>query len=257
MTPKSSPSTEVIAFASGKGGTGKTALITSLGYALRASDHRVLLIDADPATDGLSLFILGPSGINQIRNYKPENTFAGFFAGHATDNNYTIEPRIIHRLASDDHKLSYEALISGRGLYGGIPVQSVNETLLQLPSENKPAEFNFRNLDRATFQNAIFDLFTQLRERNEYDYILVDTRGGFSFESTDVCAAADSFIVVTEAHYTAFYQDRNLVNRIIDAAVQIKTKPLLRAFIVNKATQGNEESFRAALENEFKSSFAV
>jgi len=63
--------------------------------------------------------------------------------------------------------------------------------------------------------------------------------------------------VVTEAHYTAFYQDRNLVNRIIDAAVQIGTKPLLRAFIVNKATQGNEESFRAALENEFKSSFAV
>ena len=41
--------------------------------------------------------------------------------------------------------------------------------------------------------------------------------GGFAFESTDVCALADSFIVVTEPDVTSFYQDRNLLRRIGDA----------------------------------------
>jgi len=52
--------TEIIAVASGKGGTGKTIILASLGYALQQSGHRVLFVDADTATDGLSLFLLGP-----------------------------------------------------------------------------------------------------------------------------------------------------------------------------------------------------
>ena len=41
--------TEIIAIASGKGGSGKTLITVSLGYALVVSGLRVLLIDVDPA----------------------------------------------------------------------------------------------------------------------------------------------------------------------------------------------------------------
>lgn len=54
--------TEIISVASGKGGTGKTSILTSLGYAFQVSIHRVLFLDTDTATDGLSLFLLGPRG---------------------------------------------------------------------------------------------------------------------------------------------------------------------------------------------------
>jgi MinD-like ATPase involved in chromosome partitioning or flagellar assembly len=243
--------TEVIAFASGKGGTGKTSLTSSLGYALTYSGHNVLLIDADPATDGFSLFLLGPSGMNQIADYKPENTLTGFLKSYEAKSKQKAVPRSIHRIGSDDHNLSYNALISGRGLYGAIPARSESAAPLKLPAGGSPVESNFLQLPRETFQRAIRSLFEDLRKHGDYDYVLVDTRGGFSFESTDVCAAADSFIIVTEANYTSFYQDRNLIDRITEAAAQMQTRPLLRGVIINKATQGEEESFRAALVNEF------
>jgi MinD-like ATPase involved in chromosome partitioning or flagellar assembly len=243
--------TEVIAFASGKGGTGKTSLTSSLGYALTYSEHKVLLIDADPATDGFSLFILGPSGMNQIADYKPENTLTGFLKGYEAKSKQKVEPRLIHRIGTDDHNLSYNALISGRGLYGAIPARNESVAPIKMPAGSSPVESNFLQLPRETFQRAIRSLFEDLRKHGDYDYVLVDTRGGFSFESTDVCAAADSFIIVTEANYTSFYQDRNLIDRITEAATQMQARPLLRGVIINKATQGEEESFRATLVNEF------
>ena len=54
--------TEIIAISSGKGGTGKTLVAACLGYSLKKAGHEVLMIDADPGTDGLSLFLLGPEG---------------------------------------------------------------------------------------------------------------------------------------------------------------------------------------------------
>ena len=42
---------EIIAVTSGKGGTGKTLVSACLGYALSRAGHRVLMVDADIATD--------------------------------------------------------------------------------------------------------------------------------------------------------------------------------------------------------------
>ena len=68
---------ELIAFASGKGGTGKTLMAACLGYALIRAGQRVLMIDADPATDGLSLFLLGREGMRQVEGFEELNTFTG------------------------------------------------------------------------------------------------------------------------------------------------------------------------------------
>ena len=238
-----STTTEVIVFSSGKGGTGKTSLISALGYALSYSGHKVLLIDADRATDGLSLFVLGPHGMNQLGDYKPENTFLGILEHFERTQQVDVQPRIVHRLGSNDHDLSYNAIISGQGLYGDRASGGEPEAV--------GAESWNRQFERTTFRRAVSELFRELRERHEYDYVLVDSRGGFSFESTDVAAAADSFVLVTEATYTNFYQDRNLVNRINTSAAELDTKSLLRGIIVNKSTEPPEMSFRQELTKEF------
>jgi MinD-like ATPase involved in chromosome partitioning or flagellar assembly len=240
MTKHARPSTEVIAFSSGKGGTGKTSVIAALGYALTYSGHRVLMIDTDRATDGFSLFILGPHGMSQVGDFEPKNTFAGIVEKFERTKVIDAQPRIINRSGQNDHDLSYHAIISTRDLYGD-PASAM------LPSGAANLQ-----IARPIFQQAVLKLFQKLRSLHEYDYILVDTRGGFSFESTDVAAASDSFVLVTEATYTNFYQDRNLIDRISTTATEMGTKPLLRGIIVNKATEGPEMSFRQELTKEFR-----
>lgn len=236
--------TEVIAFCSGKGGTGKTSLIAALGYALSYSGHNVLMVDADRATDGLSLFILGPQGMGQLASFRAENTFTGILEGFERTHEINAKPRLVHRAGPSDHDRSYQVIISGRGLYGD---QAASAT----STDDVPDEPWNRQFSRPQFQAGVQALFGWFRTAAMYDYVLVDSRGGFSFESTDVAAAADSFILVTEAATTNFYQDRNLVDRIDAAAAQMDRRSLLRGIIVNKAIEPPELSFRQALEKEF------
>lgn len=242
MTASTTSRTEVMAFCSGKGGTGKTSLIAALGFALRSSGHKVLMIDADRATDGFSLFILGMEGVSQISEFNASNTFAGLLDQYERTGGVSPQPRRIDRLAVDDHGLSYAAIISGKALYG--------DDLNAVGASTPEVDWN-KHFDRETFQKAVTAIFDSIRSAQEYDYVLVDTRGGFSYESTDVAAAADSFILVTEATYTNFYQDRNLVDRISSAALQMGTKSLLRGAIVNKSTEPPEAAFRNELVREF------
>jgi MinD-like ATPase involved in chromosome partitioning or flagellar assembly len=240
---------ELIAFASGKGGTGKTLMASCLGYSLIRAGHRVLMIDADPATDGLSLFLLGPQGTDEIAEFAEENTFTGALHQFQATKEMSVVPRRINRAGSDragDHGVTYQAIISGRGLYG--------DDLVKSPT--------IPQLDQPTFREAVNKLFSNIRAADQFDYVIIDTRGGFSFESTDVCALADSFILVTDADITSFYQNRNLVKRISSASLEIPSKTLLRSIIVNRATEGFntpgpinldqvEYSFRVQLEREF------
>jgi MinD-like ATPase involved in chromosome partitioning or flagellar assembly/uncharacterized protein YjbI with pentapeptide repeats len=241
--------TEIIALASGKGGTGKTLIASCLGYALIRGGQRVLMIDGDPATDGLSLFLLGPKGTKQISTFEPKNTFTGILSEFQNTGSLSFESRTIHRTGPGDHGIPYEAIISGRGLYGDDPSSTTKSAV--------------PDLEQSLFRAGLKTLFQALRESGKYDYILVDTRGGFAFESTDVCALADSFIVVTEPDVTSFYQDRNLVRRISQAAREVNSPGVLRALLVNKATDGVqqpgvrldldkiEKSFRLELTKEF------
>ena len=189
------------------------------------------------------------AGSTKSRNLGRRQPSPGFLAGFKENEDFTIRPWLIHRAERDDHGVSYQAILSGRGLYGALPGAKSSPDTFILPS-SLPVDLNAIYIDQKIFRQAIGALFRRIRDSQDYDYVLVDTRGGFAFESTDVCAVADSFIVITEANYTAFYQDRNLVDRIAKAGRELGQKPLLRAIIVNKAT-GGEEKFRAAIRNEF------
>jgi cellulose biosynthesis protein BcsQ len=232
--------TEIITIASGKGGTGKTQLAMCLGYMLSQAGLKVLMIDADPGTDGLSHYLLGEGGIKFIKDYTSINTFRGILNNFLETKKIEFEPRRINR--NRDHGSFYYAIISGgRQIYGD--------------SEEQASVYVVPPLSIKQFREVIEKIFIDLRKKNYYDYVIVDTRGGFAFESTDICALANSFILVTEADYTSFYQDRNLVNQINTSAMDMKKKTLMRAIIVNKAVEGEEKDFRLTLSKEFNLEF--
>jgi len=211
-------------------------MCSCFGYALVRGGQKVLMIDGDPATDGLSLFLLGPKGKDYVvRSFFPINTFVGILHDFQKTSNVSFEPHTIHRRAEDDHGVSYDAIISGKGLYG-------DEAELT-------AQLAVPDLDQATFRAGVKMLFDALRASGEYSYVLVDTRGGFAFESTDVCALADSFIVVTEPDVTSFYQDRNLVSRINRAAAEMQSPSVLRAMVINKGVDVIDRKDRPYLDN--------
>src|SRR5258708_27459494 len=142
--------TEIIAIASGKGGTGKTLIASCLGYALICGGQRVLMIDGDPATDGLSLFLLGRKGLTQISTFEPTNTFAGILSDFQRTGLLTFESRAIHRSGPEGHGVSYEAIISGRGLYGD--------------EESSMLKLAVPDLDRSLFRAGLRTLFQALRD---------------------------------------------------------------------------------------------
>lgn len=249
---------EIISVASGKGGTGKTLILASLGYALQMSGHRILFVDTDTATDGLSLFILGPRGWEVISDLETENTLLGYLRKSDVSPSVMdgITPFKVNRGRQDDHGQIYDLLISGRGLYGDVQEEIDQSAAVQITRES--------------FRRSIDQLFKHLRASNQWDYVLVDTRGGFGFNTTDTCALSDSFFLVTEPDFTSFYQDKNLMYRVAAAATELDRKAVLRGVIVNKATEflkndneaelgihnlnldNIEASFRNALVEEFK-----
>jgi cellulose biosynthesis protein BcsQ len=192
------------------------------------------MVDGDPATSGLSLFLLGPKGMRQAADFEPQNTFVGLLQEFQRTGTIVAKPRTIHRSGSDDHGISYDTIICTNTLYGEKSLRD---------------ESAFPDLDQSSFRAGIRRLFDDLRDSGEFSYVIVDTRGGFAFESTDVCALADSFIVITEPTISSFYQDRNLVQRINQAAAQVSSPSVLRAIVINKATDLTEHNKKSYLEN--------
>jgi uncharacterized protein YjbI with pentapeptide repeats/MinD-like ATPase involved in chromosome partitioning or flagellar assembly len=222
--PMAERMTEIIAVGSGKGGTGKTLILASLGYALQRAGHDVLFIDADTATDGLSLFLLGPRGWEQMSQDTNGSAFTTYLLEYQPGTSLDVTPRIINRGERQDHGQFYNLIVSSRDLYGERDID--NDT----PPDPR--------LARDVFRSAVSELFRGIRNSGKWDYVLVDTRGGFGFSSTDVCALADSFIVVTEPDFTSFYQNRNFIRRVSATAVEHNAQAILRAMIINKAHEG-------------------
>lgn len=242
MTDSVPKKTEILCVCSGKGGVGKTLFASCLGFALTRAGLRVLMIDGDLATDGLSLFLLGPDGKDNMASFEPSNTLAGVINHYSTTGKLKFGVRQVYRNGPRDHGVVYDALISGRYLYGQEFLVANPPASPNVPQDSQPSLNSIPSVDRRTFQSAVRQLFDVLRSQGEYDYVIVDTRGGFSFESTDLCALGDSFLVVVEADPTSFYQTSNLVQRIDEAAGEAGSKSVLRGFLINKAVDGLVES---------------
>src|SRR5262249_12586472 len=79
------------------------------------------------------------------------------------------------------------------------------------------------------------------RFRKEYDYTIIDTRGGYDSTSAVPALLADGYVVVLEADQISVEQVHGLKKNIEEWGVQHQALPALIGFIVKKATFSVEE----------------
>lgn len=151
----------VISMASPKGGSGKTVITATFASFLSSLGKRVLMVDTDAATNGLSLFYI--KAVSEEARHVKEQA-GGLFEG--TD---------------DDHPFHFI---------------EVAPNLCLLPST-----FEFQNtekVDLSVFQSALQSLV--LRYREEFDFIFLDAQAGSdAFAQVAISEeVSDQVVIVSE-----------------------------------------------------------
>jgi cellulose biosynthesis protein BcsQ len=155
------PRRRVFTLASAKGGSGKTVLAATFATFLASLDKRVLLVDTDAATNGLSLFYL---------------------------------KSIVNAVDASDRPL--KGLFEGSGPGAAPDVVELSQHLHLLP-----ATFRFQNTESVTSERYREQLRSALDELpGEYDYIFIDAQAG-SDEFAEVAmqpSISDIVVIVSE-----------------------------------------------------------
>ena len=194
----------IIALLSGKGGVGKTTILANLGKELSKEPSRVLLVDSDFFTQGLSFSMA-----------KGKYSF-GF---------------------------SLEDIISNRGQTVLEPSEEtmffkISPGLYLLPSLK--GSFDSRTARRIedNLRGRLRELrkvLKTIKETYGFDYILIDTRSGSSFLSVFPALVSDEFWVVTEEDIVSQEISNVLIKMIHEYADEEKMETTLGAFLVNKS----------------------
>jgi len=153
--------TKVICFASSKGGTGKTVVSASLGLFLAGMGKKVLLVDMDAATNGLSLLYLEEL-VNAKKLLAKKNVFA----------------RGIFEISEDELPTPFSIEKS---------VDFVPAMYTMKQAEGIPEE-RFRTMIAETL--AAF--------HGKYDYVLIDAQAGSDIYSQIAIEMADEIVIVSE-----------------------------------------------------------
>lgn len=184
---------------------------------------RVLTIDADFSTRGLSLYLLGNVLGFRDLNVKKENCLAD-----AVLHQIPIEE--VKPLTIEHESLGYNIVISNSDvLKGGVPEERFLGGLTATHARTDPYEYY-------KYIRKLCDRF-----RQEYDYIIIDTRGGYDFTSAAPAIISDGFVIVIEADRISIEQVDGFIRKIYEFADSLKKfepdVPLasLKGFIVNKA----------------------
>jgi cellulose biosynthesis protein BcsQ len=133
---------KVICFASAKGGSGKTTIAATIGAFLSAINKKVLLIDTDSATNGLTLLYLK----EVLQHYE-------ILLGKG---------------------------INCKGIYEGInSATKIEPVILSTGAHLIPATFEFKNTDEIDISVVQESLTCAVKASLElYDYILIDAQAG-------------------------------------------------------------------------------
>jgi cellulose biosynthesis protein BcsQ len=158
---------KIVSFASPKGGSGKTVVSASLARLLSGLGKKVLMIDADRATNGLTLLYLDELVKNKDRS----------------DENRTDIPRGLfdYEASTPDRKRSVVTHFTVDG------VDVVPATYSMKPTSDTPID---------VFEST---LSAVLRiSRVEYDYIFIDSQAGTDEFARIAMRQADETIIVSE-----------------------------------------------------------
>ncbi|MEP6668120.1 MAG: AAA family ATPase [Chthoniobacter sp.] len=216
-------SAKTIALVSPKGGTGKTTLCLSYGEMLARWGKRVLLIDSDFSTRGLSRYlnIISLQGlereIEKMGDPKREIGLAGFFPelGLKKTRDWEVEaycrpialsevfddPKLeevrsrlhIHRhgkLVVPNKEIARATIMREDTLIAEL----TDAALLEAPPGEEPEETRKRAL--GLFLHYWIELRTKLF--TQFDFVLIDTRGGGDLTSGIAATVADLLVFVSE-----------------------------------------------------------
>jgi len=223
---------QVLAFVSAKGGTGKTVLVASFAHLLMKSGKRFVTIDGDFSTSGLSHYLLG--GFVKSREFTKENCLAD---SASNENAQKVCPLDVRR----DDGLYRIILSSSQFRLGG----AADERFLNWLAEGSSTS-TMRTNEYISFLSELCD-----RLRNEFDYVILDTRGGYDFTTATAAAVADGYVIIVEADASSVDQVEGFKKRM-DRFVQRKTSKnaearkrlngVLKGFIINKAIFSLDDS---------------
>lgn len=186
---------KTFAVVSGKGGSGKTLIATSIAAAHADAGINTLLIDADFGTGGLTYYL----GFN---------TFTGARTGLAELLIHNEQSITISRPTID--AIQSQFWLRRIGL---LPVGS--HRLL----ERESVKIEAADLER------IIDLAAA-----EFEIVIFDCRGGIDEHSIMVCQSADEIIVIAETDAASIQATQYLVSKLSDIGLRKK----IAGFILNK-----------------------
>jgi cellulose biosynthesis protein BcsQ len=204
----------VICFTSAKGGSGKTILAASTAWLLMQAKCKVIILDTDFSTRGLSLFLLHELTYSNP-NVMPDNCLADALLAE-------IPPERIRPLVIEQKRGTFKIILPNSNFrLGGAPENAL------LGLGGGPDNFEVR----------YFNLLKKLCEdlRKDYDYIIIDTRGGYDYSSKIPAILADGYVIVIEADPISVQQVNGLKTNVDAFAKTVNITPNHRGFIINKA----------------------
>jgi MinD superfamily P-loop ATPase len=233
----------LVAVASGKGGTGKTLVSTSLAWLLAGQGYRVTYVDVDVEEPNGHLF-LHPDISARARFTRPAPRLARETCSGCGECQRACRFNAI--LALPDKVLVFDELCSS---CGGCVLACPESALVETPREIGTLETGtaLANGDRSLrFASATLDvgearatpLIGGLLERVEDDGVLiVDAPPGTSCSVMEVVKRADQVILVTEPTPFGLHDLRLAVEM-----TRAFGKPLLA--VINRSDLGNDETRR-------------
>jgi septum site-determining protein MinD len=176
---KDSISCKSIAVVSGKGGSGKTMITATMAAILDSMGYKVLLVDADYGTAGLTFYM----GLNTVTNISVGLTN-----------------------------------LSSQGAFDSKLLNKYSQKMNGFINSDFVGIGDHRRYLRSSAETDVEGLFLRIIDdsKEKYDFILIDCRGGIDAESLMVCKAVDEVIIVAETDTTSFQATQYLVETLYD-----------------------------------------
>ena len=196
-----------VCITSGKGGTGKSIISASISYILAHCGFKTLLVDMDLFTHGLTYYVLA--------EYPRDSPYFTADLFQSESSIYNFKPILIpHYFTKNNLEFAPSIKRTGRpkAEWGMIDKLS-----------------NFNN-----FLGTMNLFIHHLSEKNKYDYIIIDTRGGADITSVGSSIATKAYIIVTEADKPSWDMGRLLIDTIDSYQNELNYETDRIGFIINK-----------------------
>lgn len=181
---------------SGKGGSGKTSICVTIAKSLSMQDKRVLLIDGDTGTGGMTYYL----GLHLVQNKK------------------------VGILDFQDKEMSIDSITQ----------RFENDENIYFVGLGDHRKYNRKNENSYHIAESIKYIID--KSYSDFDFIIVDCRGGIDKESLNVAEIVEDIFFVVEPDTTSFQATQHLSETLSDYNLSHKIK----GFVINKVFDNPE-----------------